>query len=127
MLSVDPAAVEEVSGIGTVVARTKDDPMYENTILVLENMLIDVGASGGDEALEIARGRLEQRGWKVVGSSYKVLFLESARWEGTSVNVTSVEQVRQVGPEPEGEILQVMRSDPEKADEYLLGTMSSEG
>lgn len=37
--------------------------MYENTILVLENMLIDVGASGGDEALEIARGRLEQRGW----------------------------------------------------------------
>lgn len=127
MLSVDPAAVEEVSGIGTVVARTEDDPMYENTILVLENMLIDVGASGGDEALEIARGRLEQRGWKVVGSSYKVLFLESARWEGTSVNVTSVEQVRQVGPEPEGEILQVMRSDPEKADEYLLGTMSSEG
>lgn len=101
--------------------------MYENTILVLENMLIDVGASGGDEALEIARGRLEQRGWKVVGSSYKVLFLESARWEGTSVNVTSVEQVRQVGPEPEGEILQVMRSDPEKADEYLLVTMSSEG
>jgi hypothetical protein len=127
VLSVDPAAVEEVSGIGTVVARTEDDPMYENTILVLENMLIDVGASGGDEALEIARGRLEQRGWKVVGSSYKVLFLESARWEGTSVNVTSVEQVRQVGPEPEGEILQVMRSDPEKADEYLLGTMSSEG
>lgn len=127
MLSVDPAAVEEVSGIGTVVARTEDDPMYENTILVLENMLIDVGASGGDEALEIARGRLEQRGWKVVGSSYKVLFLESARWEGTSVNVTSVEQVRQVGPEPEGEILQVMRSDPEKADEYLLVTMSSEG
>ncbi|WP_378788755.1 hypothetical protein ACFMQL_33445 [Nonomuraea fastidiosa] len=43
------------------------------------------------------------------------------------MNVTSVEQVRQVGPEPEGEILQVMRSDPEKADEYLLGTMSSEG
>jgi hypothetical protein len=63
VLSVDPAAVEEVSGIGTVVARTEDDPMYENTILVLENMLIDVGASGGDEALEIARGRLEQRGW----------------------------------------------------------------
>ncbi|TYB62183.1 hypothetical protein FXF51_26030 [Nonomuraea sp. PA05] len=102
---MDPAAVEEVRDIGTVFTRTMADPIYDNTIQVEDILIMDVGGSGVDEALDIARGRLAQRGWTVVGTSERLLVMESAKWKGTTLQAAGVERFDSYGADREAEIL----------------------
>ncbi|MEV4808083.1 hypothetical protein AB0K18_49555 [Nonomuraea sp. NPDC049421] len=123
-LKVDPAAVEEVHDIGTVFTRTMADPIYGNTIQLEDILIMDVGGSGVDEALDIARERLAQRGWKVVGASERLLVMESAKWEGTTLQAAGVDRFESYGAERETEILKELETDPAKADKYLVVSLS---
>ncbi|MBB6554643.1 hypothetical protein [Nonomuraea rubra] len=54
-LEADPVAVREASAVGTVMARTTQELLYENTVQVIHVMKVDVGEDNFADALSSVR------------------------------------------------------------------------
>ncbi|MFI9848511.1 hypothetical protein ACIHFD_66720 [Nonomuraea sp. NPDC051941] len=126
VIKVDPVAINEVRSIGRVVTRTTADPEYKRTVQVIEILVFDVNASDFTEALGVARGRLEQRGWSVVGSADAPIEMESNRWKGTTVRLGKLEDIDPLGARLEPEAEKALQADPAKSG-YILVSLSSVG
>jgi hypothetical protein len=75
---VDPAVVREVSTIGTVIARTTNELLYENGTQVSHVMILDVGESNLEDALIAVRDRLRRHGWVETDAGPNRLDMKSA-------------------------------------------------
>ncbi|MGW4798817.1 hypothetical protein ACWEPC_41015 [Nonomuraea sp. NPDC004297] len=126
VIKADPAAINEIRSIGRVVTRTTADPQYKRTIQVIEILVFDLNASDFTEALSVARGRLEQRGWSVIGSADVPIEMESSRWKGTTVRLGKLEDVDSLGGILEPETKKALQADPAKSG-YILVSLSSVG
>lgn len=125
---VDPAAVSEVRGIGKVVTQTMTDPIYEDTIQVVDILILDVAASGFEDALNTARQRLRQRGWvESVGGTDEYILMESSKWEGTTLTVGNIKKVETLGATLEPRVERALQSDPVKTGSYVVASLSSVG
>ncbi|MFF4617720.1 hypothetical protein [Nonomuraea jabiensis] len=126
VIKVDPAAINEVRSIGRVVARTTADPQYKRTTQVIEILVFDLNAPNFTEALSVARGRLEQHGWSVIGSADVPIEMESSRWKGTTVRLGQLGDIDPLGAALEPAAEKALQADPAKSG-YILASLSSVG
>jgi hypothetical protein len=87
VLEVEPAALLEVRGIGAVIEETTVDPIYENTVQVINLLIMDVDASSFEEASAKASDLLQARGWFVSDRYLDYVEMESAKWDFTKVTI----------------------------------------
>ncbi|GAA4936284.1 hypothetical protein HD597_010376 [Nonomuraea thailandensis] len=125
VIKVDPGAVTEVRSVGRVVTQTFTDPMYERTVQVIEILVVDMQAADFPEALDLARDRLEQLGWKEVGSTDVMVQMESSRWKGTTTRLGSVEDLESLGAQLEPAAGEALQADAKKWATYILVSLSS--
>ncbi|MEV0829853.1 hypothetical protein [Nonomuraea rubra] len=80
-LEAGPVAVREASAVGTVMARTTQELLYENTVQVIHVMIVDVGEDNFADALSSVSDQLRERGWveNSVGPTH--LDMSSTKWE----------------------------------------------
>jgi hypothetical protein len=116
MLEVEPGVLREVSSIGTVVAQTTADPIYDHTVQVINLLIMDVGASSFGDASAVARTALEGRGWVRSGASFTdYISMESPRWAFTSLTISPIRDLADYGAEVADSVMKSPR-----ADAYVL-------
>ncbi|MBT2233907.1 hypothetical protein [Nonomuraea sp. NEAU-A123] len=125
MIKVDPAVINEVRGLGRIVMRTTADPIYAQTVQVVEILVLDVGASDFTKALSVARGRLQQRGWSVSSYTDVTVIMTSSRWSGTTAVLSRVDDIDSLGAQLEPGMEKAFQADPVKSGTYIVLSLSS--
>ncbi|WP_156325598.1 hypothetical protein [Nonomuraea sp. SBT364] len=116
-IEVAPEALREVSGIGTIMAQTIVDPIYENTVQVCNILIMDMGASSFEEAAIKARTRLEERGWVLSGKpNYSSISMESPKWEFTRLSIKRVHSITNHG----ADVGKAVTSNAPRSASYVL-------
>jgi hypothetical protein len=124
-IEVDTAAVDEVRGIGGVVAQTVADPVYEGTVEVTAILIMDVGAGRFKEAHDVALGRLRQRGWTIAsGGDADSALMKSAKWKDVILRIGRFRGFEEYGATLEPKIDKVLHSDSSKSDTYVIVALS---
>ncbi|MEV0347596.1 hypothetical protein AB0H88_17665 [Nonomuraea sp. NPDC050680] len=83
-LRVDPAALDDVRGIGEVRAEASHESERDGKTQVSRELVIDVGATSGREALDKAADLLAARKWVITTQNRPtIVLMESARWGET--------------------------------------------
>jgi hypothetical protein len=77
---VDPGLVAEMRTLGRVVANTTSEWYYDGDHDIFAILVIDVGATDADRALDQVVERLELHGWKTSTSSRHFVSMESRQW-----------------------------------------------
>jgi hypothetical protein len=125
VIKIDPAAVTDVRAIGRLVAQTTTDPYDQDTVQVVEILVLDVGASDFSEALTVARARLQQKGWNVSASGDIIVTMESSRWKGTTTRLGRLEDLESFGAELPPEAKKALQTDTAKSSSYVLASLST--
>jgi hypothetical protein len=120
VIEVDPVALREISSIGTVVGQATIDPLYENTVQVINLLIMDVDASSFEEASARARGLLKERGWIVLSENLDTIKMESSEWEFIRVTIEPLEDLEGYGSKAAAKIKDVVKSNSPKSDAYIL-------
>lgn len=126
VIKVDPAAINEVSSVGRIVTRTTADPIYEQIVQVVEVLVVDVDASDFAEALSVARGRLQQRGWTVSSQDDVTVFMRSSRWSGTTARLGRLKDIDSLGAQLEPGEEKALQADTAKSRSYIVVSVSRE-
>ncbi|MEU7863279.1 hypothetical protein [Nonomuraea sp. NPDC049141] len=83
-MRVDPAALNDVRGIGEVRAEASDESERDGRTQVARDLVIDVGATSGRAALDKAADLLAARKWLIKAQNRPtIVLMESARWGET--------------------------------------------
>jgi hypothetical protein len=81
-LRVDPAALENIRGIGKVWAEVSIENERNGRSQIENLLVIDVGAASGREALDKAADLLEGRNWMIdTENRPAIVLMESANWK----------------------------------------------
>nr|SBO93213.1 hypothetical protein BN4615_P2727 [Nonomuraea gerenzanensis] len=124
---MDPAAVREVSALGVVVARTTQELSYENTTMVIETMISDVGRSDFAEALDVVRDRLRERGWVVTDAGLNHLDMRSAESADVRLDAGFPSLLASFPAEQHAEIAKAMKATVTGAHAYVMVTLTRAG
>lgn len=83
-LRVSPAALDNVRGIGKMLAETSTENATENGRQIENLLVIDVGATSDREALDKAANLLAARKWAIDGENRPtIVFMKHANWPDT--------------------------------------------
>ncbi|MCA2177832.1 hypothetical protein LDL08_16700 [Nonomuraea glycinis] len=119
-MEADQVALDEVFSVGTVVAQTTDDQIFDEKIQRVDVLITDVGASSFAEALEVAQDRLAKHGWKTIFKNTDSMGMRSDRWERTDLVARRFAGADSFFLEVQQQVEKDLKSDPSKWDEYLL-------
>jgi hypothetical protein len=120
VVEADQVALDEVLGIGTVVARTTDDQMSDEDIQRIDVLITDVGASSFAEALDRAEARLAKHGWKTTFKNADSMKMSSGKWEHTELVARRFAGADSFFLEVQQQLEKGLKADPSKWEKYLL-------
>jgi hypothetical protein len=120
VLEADEVALGEVFSIGTVVAQTTDDQMFDEDIQRVAVLITDVGAASFAQALETAEDRLAKRGWSTTFKNADSMGMRSDKWERTNLVARRFAGADSFFLEVQQQLEKELKSDPSKWDKYLL-------
>ncbi|MEU7900280.1 hypothetical protein AB0B45_46540 [Nonomuraea sp. NPDC049152] len=85
VLRVDPAALDDVRGIGEVQAELNNvSDLEDGGTLISQKMIIDVGGRSGRESLDKAVDLLTARKWVIKGQNRPtIVMMATTRWNDT--------------------------------------------
>ncbi|MBE1586976.1 hypothetical protein ACFPOI_00970 [Nonomuraea angiospora] len=79
-LEVDNGALQEVTAIGTVVARAEGRYTESDSVVVTEFVVLALQARGPNEVLTAAAASLQSKSWKVTEQTSMWVQFRSQRW-----------------------------------------------
>jgi len=88
MLRVAPAVIDNVRSMGRVELEFETESDWGSGTQVTNELVINVGAAGGREALDEAAVLLKEREWIVVAENRPtIVLMKSSRWKDVRVIV----------------------------------------
>ncbi|MFI7700344.1 hypothetical protein [Nonomuraea sp. NPDC049480] len=119
-IRADAGAVDEVRGIGRVVAQTTADPIYGDTIQIEDVLIMDVGAPSFEMAMDSARKLLERRGWTTMDKLVTYVSMKSTRWGGTSLTIDPFQKLASYSGSTQKRIAEKVHIEPTDQNKYIL-------
>ncbi|MEV7006651.1 hypothetical protein [Streptosporangium sp. NPDC051022] len=87
-LQVNPAALDDVRGIGKVLGEVTTEGIWSNTKEVINKLAIDTGSANSREAINKAGDLLRKRKWVAVSqSTSEFMQMKSTVWDGVYLTI----------------------------------------
>ncbi|MCP2349886.1 hypothetical protein [Nonomuraea roseoviolacea] len=123
-IRVEEGALSEVLSVGRVVARTTEDPVYNNTVQIDDVLVMDVDASSFEVGMDVARRRLEQHGWAFSEKVATRTLMNSTRWKDTSLTIEPFRKGTSYAGSWQEYIAHKVHVEPNDQNGYLLVVVS---